>query len=134
MGALDVALQLSKAFGPSEGAELTVLHVVPKALDSADVVLDRMAVTAEVGRVISARHQAESDTADLSVQVKWADSASGEILRFAQEENVDLIVIGTHGYGAVKRALIGGVAAGVARAARQPVLLVPPALWKDGAE
>jgi nucleotide-binding universal stress UspA family protein len=108
--------------------------VVPKALDSADVVLDRMAVTAEVGRVISARHQAESDTADLSVQVKWADSASGEILRFAQEENVDLIVIGTHGYGAVKRALIGGVAAGVARAARQPVLLVPPALWKDGAE
>jgi nucleotide-binding universal stress UspA family protein len=106
---------------------------VPQALDSADVVLDRMAITTEVGRAIAARKQVESGDVNLNVQVKWADSASEEILRFTREENVDLIVIGTHGYGAVKRALIGGVASGVARAARQPVLMVPPALWKDEA-
>jgi nucleotide-binding universal stress UspA family protein len=134
MGALDVALSLSKSFGATEApAELTVLHVVPQALDSADVMLDRMAITTEVGRAISARKQ-DSDAADLRVQVKWADSPSEEILRFAQDENADLIVIGTHGYGAVKRALIGGVAAGVARAAPQPVLMVPPALWQGETE
>jgi nucleotide-binding universal stress UspA family protein len=135
MGALDVALRLSKSFGPSDAApELTVLHVVPRVLDAADFVLDRMAITTEVGRAIAERKHDGSDAADLRVQVKWADSASEEILRFAQEETVDLIVIGTHGYGAVKRALIGGVASGVARSARQPVLMVPPTLWKDEAD
>lgn len=135
MGALDVALGLSKSFGPSEApADLTVLHVVPQELDSADVVLDRMAITTEVGRIIAARQKSGSEAGRLRVQVKWADSAPEEILRSAQQEKVDLIVIGTHGYGAVKRALIGGVASGVARAARQPVLMVPPALWKDDAD
>jgi nucleotide-binding universal stress UspA family protein len=48
-----------------------------------------------------------------------------EIVRFAQEHGADLIVMGTHGYGAVKRFLLGSVADRVVRQAHCPVLVVP---------
>jgi nucleotide-binding universal stress UspA family protein len=48
-----------------------------------------------------------------------------EIVRFAQEHGADLIVMGTHGYGAVKRFLLGSVADRVVRQANCPVLVVP---------
>jgi nucleotide-binding universal stress UspA family protein len=39
-----------------------------------------------------------------------------------------LLVLGTHGYGAIGRALIGSVTSRVVRAATCPMLLVPPQL------
>lgn len=48
-----------------------------------------------------------------------------EIVHFAEEHGADLIVMGTHGYGAVKRFLLGSVADRVVRQANCPVLVVP---------
>jgi nucleotide-binding universal stress UspA family protein len=48
-----------------------------------------------------------------------------EIVRFAEEQGADLIVMGTHGYGGVKRLLLGSVADHVVRQASCPVLIVP---------
>jgi nucleotide-binding universal stress UspA family protein len=48
-----------------------------------------------------------------------------EIVRFAEEHGADLIVMGTHGYGGVKRFLLGSVADHVVRQASCPVLVVP---------
>jgi nucleotide-binding universal stress UspA family protein len=48
-----------------------------------------------------------------------------EIVRFARERGADLIVMGTHGYGGVKRLLLGSVADHVVRQATCPVLVVP---------
>ena len=48
-----------------------------------------------------------------------------EIVRFAQEHGADLVVMGTHGYGGVKRLLLGSVADHVVRQATCPVLVVP---------
>lgn len=50
-----------------------------------------------------------------------------EILRLASAD-VDLLVLGTHGRGALGRALIGSVSSAVVRQAECPVLLVPPVL------
>jgi len=47
-----------------------------------------------------------------------------QIVRVAQEHDIDLIVMGRHGYGALKDALMGGVARGVLRHTPKPVLLV----------
>jgi len=47
-----------------------------------------------------------------------------EILRYVQDENIDLIVMGTHGRGFVAHALIGSVAERVVRRATCPVLTV----------
>jgi nucleotide-binding universal stress UspA family protein len=51
-------------------------------------------------------------------------SASGEILKCARTEQCDLIVIGTHGHGAVARALMGSVAQKVTRESEIPVMVV----------
>ena len=47
-----------------------------------------------------------------------------QIVRVAEEHNIDLIVMGRHGYGAFKDALMGGVARGVLHHSPKPVLLV----------
>jgi nucleotide-binding universal stress UspA family protein len=48
------------------------------------------------------------------------------IRRAAERMDAELIVLGTHGYGTLGRALIGSVASAVARTLPFPVLLVPP--------
>jgi nucleotide-binding universal stress UspA family protein len=47
-----------------------------------------------------------------------------EILRFADREHIDLIVIGSHGRTGFSRLLMGSVAEGVVRKAHCPVLVV----------
>lgn len=45
----------------------------------------------------------------------------------AEEVGADLIVVGTHGRGAVTGALMGSVAKGLCHTSHRPVLVVPPA-------
>jgi len=47
-----------------------------------------------------------------------------EIVRVAQEEHVDMIVMGTHGRSGLNRVLLGSVAERVVRLAPCPVLTV----------
>ena len=47
------------------------------------------------------------------------------LLDEAARLEVDLIVVGSHGYGAVFEALLGSVSAGVIRRASCPVLVIP---------
>jgi nucleotide-binding universal stress UspA family protein len=47
-----------------------------------------------------------------------------EIIRYAREENIDLIVMGTHGRGPIAHLLMGSVAERVVRKAPCPVLTV----------
>lgn len=46
------------------------------------------------------------------------------ILDYAQENDIDLIVLGTHGRGGARRALLGSVAEHVVRLSEAPVLTV----------
>src|SRR5208337_873210 len=47
-----------------------------------------------------------------------------KIITFAQENNVDLIVVGTQGKTGIERLFLGSVAENVIRNARSPVLVV----------
>jgi nucleotide-binding universal stress UspA family protein len=49
-----------------------------------------------------------------------------EIIRYADENDVDLIVMGTHGRTGVERYLLGSVTEKVVRLANQPVVTVRP--------
>jgi nucleotide-binding universal stress UspA family protein len=51
--------------------------------------------------------------------------AHGEILTVAEAESADLIVLGSHGRGALERLVFGSTVRKVVRAARCPVLVVP---------
>ena len=49
-----------------------------------------------------------------------------EIVRYAKEADIDLVVLGTHGRGAVAHMLLGSVAERVVRKVGCPVLSVKP--------
>ncbi|WP_280585254.1 universal stress protein [Halorubrum sp. Boch-26] len=51
-------------------------------------------------------------------------SPSGEIIRYAEDSDCDLIVMGTHGRGGINRLLLGSVAEKVVRGSAVPVLTV----------
>jgi nucleotide-binding universal stress UspA family protein len=48
-----------------------------------------------------------------------------KILAEAERLEVDVVVIGSHGHGALRRALLGSVSEGVVRGARCRVMIVP---------
>jgi nucleotide-binding universal stress UspA family protein len=49
-----------------------------------------------------------------------------EIINAANSENCDLIILGSHGHGAIEHLLLGSVAEKVVRKAKRPVLVVRP--------
>ena len=49
-----------------------------------------------------------------------------EIIKLAESENVDLIVMGTHGRSGIDRILFGSVAEKVVKNASKPVLTIHP--------
>jgi nucleotide-binding universal stress UspA family protein len=63
--------------------------------------------------------------ADVPVESVVLDgSPSREVVRYAEEEGCDLVVMGTHGRGGIDRLLLGSVAERVVRACKVPVLTV----------
>ena len=48
-----------------------------------------------------------------------------EILKFARKENIDIIVIGTHGRTGIKHVLLGSVAEKIVRCSPIPVFIIP---------
>lgn len=127
--ALDAAL----ALGGDEPGRLHLLHVVPSpvpALWSEDLPpVDLRAI--ELGWTQNARTQllalAASRALDPShVTIAVAiGSAAPEILRYTEDQHADLVVLGSHGHGAVRRLLLGSVADTIVRQARCAVLVIP---------
>ena len=66
---------------------------------------------------------------DVQERVLFGESAVHAILEYARETNPDLLVAGSHGRGAIARALVGSTSSALARQAPCSVLLVPPSLW-----
>jgi nucleotide-binding universal stress UspA family protein len=67
----------------------------------------------------------ERDNAELQpIRVMRVGRTYNEIVRYAQEQNIDLIVMGTHGREGLTRVVLGSVAERVVRKAPCPVLTV----------
>ncbi|UWG48529.1 Nucleotide-binding protein, UspA family [Halanaeroarchaeum sp. HSR-CO] len=57
-------------------------------------------------------------------RVQLDGSPAREIVRYAEQSNCDLVVMGTHGRGGIDRLLLGSVAERVVRSSTVPVLTV----------
>ena len=57
----------------------------------------------------------------------WTGDPGESIVSAAEAENVDLVVVGTHGRGTIGRLLLGSVSEHVVRNAPCPVLVIRPA-------
>ena len=134
-GALDVALRWTRTLcsdgGPAGKGELIVLHVVERQMGDRKEEFENTVVRPELRQVVTAAHSRVGEEAGVTVreEVRWGPSAVDEIGSVIRQEQIDLVVVATHGHGALKRALVGGVATGVARVSSCSVLLVPPKLW-----
>lgn len=54
-----------------------------------------------------------------------------EIIRYAREHFIDMIVMGTHGRTGLKHMVIGSIAEKVVRKAGCPVLTIRPSAWRE---
>jgi len=68
--------------------------------------------------------EVESDAELTTIRKVCVGSPFVEITRYAKENAIDLIVMGTHGRGAIAHMLLGSVAERVVRKAPCPVLVV----------
>jgi len=66
---------------------------------------------------------AEEEGVDLEIAVAYGDPAE-ELLRFAQQEEIDVIVIGSTGKGFLKRKVLGSVSHKVVKCAKCSVYVV----------
>ena len=62
----------------------------------------------------------------------WTGDPGESIVAAAGAENVDLVVVGTHGRGTIGRLLLGSVSEHVVRNAPCPVLVIRPATRRSG--
>ena len=76
-----------------------------------------------LGGLLSAQDRQEI-TAEYVLRQSGIGGPYVEIVRYAQERDIDLIVMGTHGRGFVAHMLMGSVAEKVVRKAPCPVLTV----------
>jgi nucleotide-binding universal stress UspA family protein len=126
------ALTYAAAFAEKFDAELYLLHVVqdlalfvPEAITNAPPLtppLDQLtgAVREALDRLIDS-HQLRRFTVHAEVR---EGSPFYEIIRFAKEVDIDLVIMGTHGRTGLVHVLLGSVAEKVVRKAPCPVLTV----------
>ncbi len=123
-----VALETAAELAGRLGGQLLLIHVVEGAAGAAEPVFAPP----------PARHPAETGPAQLEawaleagrlgrVSVRTATErgrAAAEIARIAGKEDLDLLVVGTHGRTGVRHLVLGSVAEETVRIAPCPVLVV----------
>ena len=126
----DAAVKYGRAFATAFQASLHLLHIVqdpytqPWAAEAFPAPLGEMLVewqTQAGKRLATLLPEPERENAVVATLV---GSPFQEIVRYASEQEIDLIVIGTHGRGALGHMLLGSVAEKVVRKAPCPVLTV----------
>lgn len=125
------ALNHARLLAATFHAPLYILHVVEDPVGELESE-DTYALPADFLRHVKERAEARlasifpiadrpADGVELAVR---EGSPFVEIVRYARDQAIDLIVIGTHGRGPIAHMLMGSVAEQVARKAPCPVLVV----------
>jgi universal stress protein A len=116
----------------THNAELKALHVFDKTAWNIPS-HDYLAIDEVVAGIEEARQQGKDTLKELAksfglkVETIFAEGDPGhEIIRVAEEENADLIVLGTHGHKGWKRFTLGSVAELVIKHAPCAVLTIKP--------
>lgn len=129
-----VALKYAVDFARSTQAKLILMFVVNQKMFSEGLSLARVASPEALGKEMAdeARRRIkllipaeERDGVDWETNIRSGNPAQ-EVIRYAKENDIDMIVIGTAGHSGVERMMFGSVAEKVVRGAHCPVLTVRP--------
>lgn len=129
------ALALARRFG----SKIHLIHVIaPSEFASVPVKLlakAKQSARRNAENQMKRLQQVHGGTADLDVQISILQGNISELLlRFEEEENVDLLVAGTRGHRHLNRLLLGSVAEKLFRQSLCPVLVVPERVRSGHAE
>ena len=122
----EVALPYAEEMAGRLGVGVTLIYVTESAEDQSHHMLQYYIH----GMADATRHGAESHLKRPEGKEIKAESAilvghpAEEIVNYADKEDIDLIVMATHGRSGIKRWGLGSIADKVVRAAKQPTLLI----------
>jgi len=118
------AVEQAIGLAAETGAELHVLFVVeelPHAPELMDGEFEER--LRAIGRDTVSEIRGRADAAGIATETALRDGTPDRaIVEYADEEGIDLIVMGTHGRSGLERYLLGSVTERVVRRARTPVL------------
>lgn len=126
--AFDKALEIAKNFD----SKITLLTVVGSDIDTTGMNLTRAQEAHD-----EVEHKTKKDLeilkeskkmpgVEVSVEIVHTASNAGGILSFVENNDVDLIVMGSHGRSGFKKLVLGSVASEVSAKASCPVMIVKP--------
>src|SRR3954447_4834964 len=128
----EYALRFACALARDYGARLLLLHVVEPPVYYGELGMT-VPLPADFHEGLQERleHLIPADAGVPVEAIQIEGNASAEILRIAEEEHCNLIVLGTHGRTGLSRVLLGSVAEDVIRHSRVPVLTLKTPLLLD---
>ncbi len=125
-GTSEIALRYAKEFGVAFGAKLHLVHVADDPTLFAPTTSDKY--RAQFEQESNEKLQQGLDASSFRdveyVLVTRFGSAATTLLDYAQEEDIDLIIMGSHGRTALANILLGSVAEHIFRHSPCPVLTV----------
>lgn len=126
--AVDHAIEIARG----TGAELVLLEVIQAPLAGVPEVgsaEEAKSLSEIAGHAKNYLNIVASRAANEGIKVRYVvvdGQADAAILGFAHKENVDIIVMSTHGRTGLSRAIMGSVAEKVMLTTKRPVMLVKP--------
>jgi nucleotide-binding universal stress UspA family protein len=122
--ASDAALPHAEALAKSSGARLLIVHVEepPLAYGGGELYYGLPEPSSERILAMLEDVRPQDPAVPFAHRLTMGDPA-GEIVKIAGEQQVDMIVLGTHGRSGVMRFLMGSVAEAIVRRAPCPVLI-----------
>ncbi|MFM2170913.1 MAG: hypothetical protein RI957_1142 [Verrucomicrobiota bacterium] len=133
--ASDSVLNAAMAMAQSQQATLHIVHVLepqpsytaygmtPEEFPAIQLFQEESQKRAEA-KLHEALATARQQVGDVRIEL-MIGSPLHAIIDYVKEKSIDLIVIGSHGHGAVAALLIGSVAEGLVRKAICPTLVIP---------
>lgn len=121
---------------PKLGAELHILHVVPHTEVILDPGMPGIALPIPGApaeellddarrRIDEFAAEVVPDLADRTIKAARVGGVTDELIRYIHDERIDLVIMGTHADGMLKRVVFGSVGKGVLEGVPCPVMLVP---------
>jgi nucleotide-binding universal stress UspA family protein len=123
----DAALAYATSLARESGGMLLIVHVEeePVAYGGGGMYYGILEPDyQELLRMLHAIKPTDPDVPHEHRLLRGEGNSASRIVRFAQEEKVDLIVMGTHGRTGLGRLLLGSVAEAIVRRAPCPVLIM----------
>ncbi len=124
-----VALELGKDLARAYDATVHVLHVIQEIPTYYGSELGMAVTNIEHNVAVAAEREldavgASEDGLVVRTAISRAFNVADAINAYAEANDIDIILVGTHGRGAMSRLLMGSVAERLVRSATRPVLTV----------